>query len=62
MRFRWCGHRQRRDVGGDKQKKKTKDEMSYMDMVREYIKFVGVTENDAEDKKRWKWRIRGGDL
>lgn len=33
----------------------------FMEMVREDMKVVGVTDEDTEDGKRWKWMIHCGD-
>ena len=33
----------------------------FMDVVKENMKLVGVREEDAEDRVRWRWMIRCGD-
>ena len=70
-RLRWYGHVRRREVGyiGRKmlemelpgKRRKGRPKRRYMDAVREDMRAVGVTEEDAEDRGRWKQMIRCGD-
>ena len=34
----------------------------YMDVVREDMAVAEATEEDAEDRTEWRWKIRCGDL
>ena len=43
-------------------RKRERPKRRFMDMVREDMQVVGATEEDAEDRKRWKQMIRCGDL
>ena len=36
--------------------------LMYMDAVREDMGVVEVTEEDAEDRNKWRWKIWWGDL
>ena len=70
-RLRWYGHVRRREVGyiGRRmlemelpgKRRKGRPKRRYMDAVREDMRVVGVTEEDAEDRTRWKRMIRCGD-
>lgn len=42
-------------------RRKGRPKWKFMDMVREDTKVVDVTEEDAEDRKRWTWMICFGD-
>ena len=71
IRLRWFGHVQRRDSGyigrrmlemelpGRRQRGRPK--RRYMDVVNVDMQVVGVKEEDAEDRERWKGLIRCGD-
>ena len=70
-RLRWYGHVRRREVGyvGRRmlemelpgKRRKGRPKRRYMDAVKEDMRAVGVTEEDAEDRGRWKQMIRCGD-
>ncbi|KAK2899617.1 hypothetical protein Q8A73_012746 [Channa argus] len=70
-RLRWFGHVQRRnceyigrrmlrlELPGRRSRGRSK--RRFMDVVREDMKLVGVSEEDAEDRVRWRHMIRCGD-
>ncbi|KAK2891510.1 hypothetical protein Q8A73_017175 [Channa argus] len=70
-RLRWFGHVQRRnceyigrrmlrlELPGRRSRGRPK--RRFMDVVREDMKLVGVSEEDAEDRVRWRHMIRCGD-
>ena len=41
--------------------RKAKEEILYMDVVREDMKVAGVVEKDAEDREQWRRKICCGD-
>ncbi|KAF3697472.1 hypothetical protein EXN66_Car013152 [Channa argus] len=69
--LRWFGHVQRRnceyicrrmlrlELPGRRSRGRAK--RRFMDVVREDMKLVGVREEDAEDRVRWRQMIRCGD-
>ncbi|KAF3697499.1 hypothetical protein EXN66_Car013179 [Channa argus] len=69
-RLRWFGHVQRRnceyisrrmlrlELPGRRSRGRAK--RRFMDVVREDMKLVGVREEDAEDRVRWRHMIRCG--
>ncbi|XP_051788831.1 uncharacterized protein LOC127529414 [Erpetoichthys calabaricus] len=69
-RLCWFGHVQRRDAGyiGRRmlrielpgKRKRGRPKQRFMDVVREDMQVMGVTEQDAEDRKIWKKMIRCG--
>ena len=70
-RLRWYGHVQRReeeyigkrmlkmDLPGRRRRGRPK--RTYIGVVKEDMTVVGLTEEDAKDRKRWRRRIRCGD-
>ncbi|KAK2896145.1 hypothetical protein Q8A73_015633 [Channa argus] len=70
-RLRWFGHVQRRncDYIGRRmlrlelpgRRSRGRPKRRFMDVVREDMKLVGVSEEDAEDRVRWRHMIRCGD-
>ena len=70
-RLRWYGHVRRSEVGyiGRRmlemelpgKRRKGRPKRRYMDAVREDMRAAGVTEEDAEDRGRWKQMTRCGD-
>ena len=70
-RLRWFGHVQRRnceyigrrmlrlELPGRRSRGRPK--RRFMDVVREDMKLVGVSEEDAEDRVRWRHMIHCGD-
>ncbi|XP_051790978.1 uncharacterized protein LOC127529870 [Erpetoichthys calabaricus] len=71
VRLSWFGHVQRRDAGyiGRKmlrielpgKRKRGRPKRRFMDVVREDMQVMGVTEQNTEDRKIWKKMIRCGD-
>ena len=45
----------------EKRKRGGRPKMRFMDAVREDVTAVEVTEEDAEEKTEWRWRIGCGD-
>ena len=70
--LRWCGHARRKDDGyiGRRmlrmelpgKRKRGRPKRRFMDVVKEDMAVVEVTEEDAEDRTEWRWKIRCGDL
>ena len=70
-RLRWYGHVLRKDNGyiGRRvlrmelpgKKKWGRPKRRFMDVVKEDMAGVEVTEEDAEDRTNWRWKIRCGD-
>lgn len=70
-RLRWFGHVQRRDgeyVGKRMlemeqpgRRKRGRPKRRFMDAVKEDMQAVGVTDEDAEDRAKWRRAIRCGD-
>ena len=70
-RLRWYGHVLRKDNGyiGRRvlmmelpgKKKWGRPKRRFMDVVKEDMAGVEVTEEDAEDRSNWRWKIRCGD-
>ncbi|KAJ8375265.1 hypothetical protein SKAU_G00058450 [Synaphobranchus kaupii] len=70
-RLRWFGHVWRREVGyiGRRmldmelpgKRRRGRPKRRFMDTVKEDMQAVGVTEDEAQDKNRWKQMIRCGD-
>ncbi|KAJ8348946.1 hypothetical protein SKAU_G00275380 [Synaphobranchus kaupii] len=70
-RLRWFGHVRRREVGyiGRRmldmelpgKRRRGRPKRRFMDTVKEDMQAVGVTEDEAQDKNRWKQMIRCGD-
>ena len=71
-RLRWFGHVRRKDDGyiGRRmlrmelpgKRKRGRPKRRFMDAVREDMAEIEVTEEDAEDRNKWKWEIRSGPL
>ena len=70
-RLRWCGHVRRKDdghIGGRTlmmelpgKRKRGRPNRRFMDVVKEDMAEVEVTEEDTEDMNNWRWKIRCGD-
>ena len=70
-RLRWFGHVQRRDseyISGRMmrlelpgRRSRGRPKRRFMDVVKEDMKLVGVREEDADDRVRWRWMICCGD-
>ncbi|KAF7645083.1 hypothetical protein LDENG_00132800 [Lucifuga dentata] len=63
-RLRWFGHVQRRDsehIGRRMLRPRGRPKRRFMDVVKEDMKLVGVREEEAEDRVRWRQMIRCGD-
>ncbi|KAF7669317.1 hypothetical protein LDENG_00206530, partial [Lucifuga dentata] len=70
-RLRWFGHVQRRDsehIGRRMprlelpgRRPRGRPKRKFMDVVKEDMKLVGVREEEAEDRVRWRQMIRCGD-
>ncbi|XP_051788839.1 uncharacterized protein LOC127529415 [Erpetoichthys calabaricus] len=70
VRLRWFGHVQRRDaeyigrrilrIELPGKRKRGRPKRRFMDVVREDMQVMGVTEQDAEDRKVWKKMIHCG--
>ena len=70
-RLRWYGHVLRKDDGyiGKRvlrmelpgKRKRGRPKRRFMDVVKEDMAEVEVTEEDAEDRSNWRWKIRCGD-
>ncbi|KAF7655305.1 hypothetical protein LDENG_00057930 [Lucifuga dentata] len=70
-RLRWLGHVQRRDsehIGRRMlrlelpgRRPRGRPKRRFMDVVKEDMKLVGVREEEAEDRVRWRQMIRCGD-
>ena len=70
-RLRWYGHVLRKDDGyiGRRlprmelpgKRKRGRPKRRFMDVVREDMVEVEVTEEDTEDRNNWRWKIRWGD-
>ncbi|KAF7655665.1 hypothetical protein LDENG_00052730 [Lucifuga dentata] len=70
-RLRWFGHVQRRDsehIGRRMlrlelpgRRPRGRPKRRFMDVVKEDMKLVGVREEEAEDRVRWRQLIRCGD-
>ncbi|KAF7646447.1 hypothetical protein LDENG_00187620 [Lucifuga dentata] len=70
-RLRWFGHVQRRDsehIGRRMlrlelpgRRPRGRPKRRFMDVVKEDMKLVGVREEEAEDRVRWRQMIRCGD-
>ena len=66
-RLRWFGHVRRKDDGyiGRRmlrkelpgKRKRGRPKRRFMDVVREDMAVVEVTEEDTEDRAEWRWRI-----
>ena len=71
-RLRWYGHVRRKDDGyfGIRmlmmefpgKRKRGRPKRRFMDVVKEDMAEVEVTEEDTEDRNKWRWIIRCGDL
>ena len=69
-RLRWYGHVLRKDVGyiGRRmlrmelpgERKRGRPKRRFMDVVKEDMAEVEVTEEDTEDRNNWRWKIRYG--
>ena len=67
-RLRWYGHVLRKDDGyiGRRvlrmelpgKRKRGRPKRRFMDVVKEHMAEVEVTEEDAEDRSNWRWKIR----
>ena len=70
-RLRWYGHILRKDDGyiGRRmlgmelpgKRKRGRPKRRFMDVVKEDMAEVEVTEEDTEDRSNWRWKIRCGD-
>ena len=65
-KLRWFGHVQKKDDGyiGRRmpgKRKRGRLKMRFMDAVRENIAVVEVTEEDTEDRTKWRWKFLRGD-
>ena len=71
-RLRWYGHVLRKDDGyiGRRRmlrmelrgkRKRGRPKRRFMDVVKEDMAEVEVTEEDTEDRSNWRWKIRCGD-
>ena len=70
-RLRWYGHVLRKDDGYigrwmlmmelPGKRKRGRPKRRFMDVVKEDMAEVKVTEEDAEDRSNWRWKIRCGD-
>ena len=70
-RLRWYGHVRRKDdwyIGRrmlrmelPRKRKRGRPKRRFMDVVKEDMTEVEVTEEDAEDRSNWRWKIRCGD-
>ena len=70
-RLRWYGHVLRKDDGyiGRRmlrmelpgKRKRGRPKRRFMDVVKEDMAEVEVTEEDAEDRRNWRWKIHCGD-
>ena len=70
-RLRWYGKVRRKDDGhiGRRmmgmalpgKRKRGRLKRRFMDVVKEDMAEVEVTEEDTEDKNNWRWKIRCGD-
>ena len=70
-RLRWCGHVRRKDdwyIGRrvlrmelPGQRKQGRPKMRFMDVVKEDMAEVEVTEEDTVYRNNWRWKIRCGD-
>ena len=70
-RLRWYEHVLRTDDGyiGRRvlrmelpgKRKRGRPKRRFMDVVKEDMAEVEVTEEDAEDRSNWRWKIRSGD-
>ena len=70
-RLRWYGHVLRKDDGYigrtmlrmelPRKRKRGRPKRRFMDVVKEDIAEVEVTEEDTEDRNNWNWKIRCGD-
>ena len=70
-RLRWYGHVRRKDDGYigrrmlrwncPRKSKRGTPKRRFMDAVREDMSVVEVTDEDAEDRTEWRWKIRCGD-
>ncbi len=49
----------RMDLPG--KRKRGRPKRRYMDVVKENMADVEVTEEDTEDRNNWRWKIRCGD-
>ena len=70
-RLRWYGHVLRKDDGYigrrmlrmelPRKRKRGRPKRRFMDVVKEDIAEVEVTEEDTEDRSTWRWKIHCGD-
>ena len=70
-RLRWYGHVRRKDDGyiGRRmlrmelpgKRKRGRPKRRFMDVVKEDMAEVEVTEEDTEDRSNWRWKILCGD-
>ena len=70
-RLRWYGHVLRKDDGYigrtmlrmelPRKRKRGRQKRRFMDVVKEDMAAVEVTEEDTEDRSNWRWKIRCGD-
>ena len=68
-RLRWYGHILRKDDIGRRmlgmelpgKRKRGRPKRRFMDVVKEDMAEVEVTEEDTEDRSNWRWKIRCGD-
>ena len=70
-RLRWYGHVQRKDDGYigrtvlrmelPGKRKRARPKRRFMAVVKEDMAEVEVTEEGAEDRSNWRWKIRCGD-
>ena len=44
-----------------RKRKRGRPKRRFMDVVKEDMAEVEVTEEDAEDRRNWRWKIRCGD-
>ena len=70
-RLRWYGSVRRKDDGYIRRrmmrmdlpgkKKRGRPNRRFMDVVKEDMAEVGVTEEDRKDRNNWRWKIRRDD-
>ena len=71
-KLRWDGHVLRKDdeyIGRRMlrmelpgKRKRGRPKIRFLDVVKEDMAEVEVTDEDTEDRSNWRWKIRSGDL